>query len=418
MSNLKSVRVLLFTLPLLTSCGSANFNKIFGSKDDSYASLLQRAQLAYDVGDFSKAETLANKAYARSDNNGDAGVLLGSVYLSQAGIDIFQLVGKLSTLSASKTSTAATSSDKCTTTAASSQSAGNLLAELSCKILSLSDSDKAALGSDVVFSGLSSLGVPSVYVPNEVNDTLRAKVSVLAALDKGIRKLCPFIDRTLVISQSIDERHTSADICPDHTSTSFNNVKAHISFALLHLVESLVFQQGLLTETVSASGGTSARTGIAGVSSTINSATFTTAASLATALTDFKKVVDSVADTANPKAQIALALNGFIVVSQSFTAAGVPASVTSVITKQLTKLKATAATLKGTSTGSDSTYQSKALKGQLNEKYAKTMTTKINDACPTAASCSSTDITALCASYTGISDGTDPAKVTKPTVCQ
>ena len=217
---------MLCILPLLNACGSANVNKIFGAKDDSYASLLDRAQQAYDVNDLALAEELGNKAYARSDNNGDAGVLLGSVYLSQAGIDIFQLVGKLSSLSGSKTTTAATAADPCTSTAAASQSAGNLLGELSCKILSLSEADKLALGTDTAFAGLStSTGITKVYVPNEVTDTLRASVSILSAIDKGIRRLCPFIDRTLVMSQSIDERHTSATICPDHTGTKFSNAK-------------------------------------------------------------------------------------------------------------------------------------------------------------------------------------------------
>ena len=403
-------------LPFLVSCGSANINKIFGSKDDSYASLLERAQEAYDVNNLTLAETLGNKAYARSDNNGDAAVLLGSVYLSSAGIDIFQLVKKLSSLSANKTSTAATTTGTCASTAATSQTAGNLMAELSCKILSLSEADKLVLGTDADFSGLTaSTGISTVYVPNEVTDELRARVSVLASLDKGIRKLCPFIDRTLVISQSIDERHTNADTCPDRTTSKFNSAKAHISFALLHLIEALVFQQGLLAETVSASEGVKARTGITGVSAKIQEAKFTSPVALVTTLASFKKVIDAVADTTNPKAQIALALNGFIVVAQSFTAAGVPEKVTSVITKQLTKLKATASTLKGSSTGSDSTYQSQALKGQLNASVASTMATKINAACSVAGACSPSDITSMCASFSGISEG---AVVTKPTVCQ
>ena len=404
-------------LPLLNACGSANLNQIFGAQDNSYASLLDRAQLAYDVNDLPLAEQLANKAYARSDNNGDAGVLLGNIYLSQAGIDIFQLAGKLSSLSNNTTTKAATAEDKCSATAATSQSAGNLLGELSCKILSLSEADKLALGTDTAFAGLSaSTGITSVYVPNEVTDSLRASVSVLAALDKGIQKLCPFIDRTLVIANSIDERHVSTTICPDRTNTKYNNAKAHIAFGLLHLVEALVFQQGLLTESVAASGGVAARTGIAGVSTEINKATFTTALELATALSAFKKIISAVADTSNPKAQIALALNGFIVVSQSFTAAGVPSSLTSVITKQLTKLKSTADTLKGSSTGSSSTYQTQALKGQINETYAKTMASKVNAACPTKTSCSASDVASLCASYAGIAEGT--SSVTKPTVCQ
>ncbi len=413
----RAMKIWICLVPLVTSCGTANVNKLFGSKDDSYASLLDRAQLAYDLGDFSAAEELANKAYARSENNGDAGVLLGSIYLSQAGIDIFQMVGKISSLSTpSKTATTTTSTDTCSSTTAANQTAGNLLSELSCKLLNLSEADKDNLGTDKTFSGLSSVGVTSVYVPNEVTDTLRSEVSVLAALDKGVKKLCPFINRTLVVSQSIDERHTSTDVCPDRTSSSYNSAKAHITFALLSLVESLVFQQGVLIDGVSSA--TSTRTGVSSVSSKINTKSFgTDIATFATTLTEFKSVVDQVFDTSNTKSQIALALNGFIVVSQSFAAAGVPESVTSIITKQLTKLKETANTLKGSSSGSDTTYQAQALKGQINQSYAKTMAAKINTACPTASSCAG-DKTSLCASYAGISQGVDPAKVTAPTICQ
>lgn len=420
MKSLSKLPVLLAITAVMavTSCGTANVNKLFGSSDDSYSALLQRAQLAYDEGDFSLAEELANKAYARSSNNGDAGVLLGNIYLSQAGIDIFQVVRKLSTLSGS--SSGSSSSSTCSSSSSSGGTGtSNALGQLSCLLLSLSDSDKAALGSEQTFAGLSSIGVSKVYVPSVVDDTLRAKVSTLAALDKGIRKLCPFVSRTLVLSQSIDERHTSTAICPDQTKSSFNSAKVHISFALLHLIEALVFQQGVLIDGVSNASGSSGYTGVQTVSTKISTATFTSATDLANALTSFKSIVDQSFDTTNPKSQLALALNGLIMVSQSFEAAGMPSSVTSVITSQLTKLKETANVLKTSAggTGSDSTYQAQALKGQMNEAYAKAMATKINTQCPTAGSCAA-EKTTLCANYSGISQGVDPSKVQKPIICQ
>lgn len=400
------------------SCGTSNLNKIFGSKDESYASLLDQAQFAYDQGDFSNAEKLANKAYSKSDNNGDAGVLLGSIYLSQAGIDIYQMVGKIASLSSSSSSSTSSSTDSCSQSSSTSQSAGNLLSELSCKLLNLTDADKEALGTTQNFPGLSSVGITNVYVPTEVDDTLRANVSVLSALDKGIRKLCPFIDRTIVLSQSIDERHLDESICPNRTSTKFSGPKAHIAFALLHLVESLVFQQGILIDGVSSASSTTSRTGVQSISTKMSTATFSSITTFASAMSEFKNVVDAVFDTSNPKAQLALALNGFVMVSQSFEAAGVPSSVTSVITNQLANLKKTASTLKGGSTAeSDSTYQKQALKGQMNEAYAKSMAEKINKQCPTASSCAS-DKASLCSSYSGISQGVDPAKKTTPTICQ
>lgn len=406
-------------VPMVVSCGTANINKIFGSEDNSYAGLLFRAEQAYDLGDFSEAETLALKAYERSENNGDAGVLLANVYLSQAGIDIFQIVRKLATLSSSKTQTPSSQNDGCTASGQGNQSASNLLSELSCKLLNLTTADKAALGGNQSFPGLASIGVTEVYIPNEVSDTLRSSVSTLSYIDKAVRKLCPFISHTSVLSQSIDDRHTSSSICPDRTSSEFNLAKAHISFAFLNLVEALVYQQGLLIDGVSSAS--SGYTGVSTVSSKMSQATVSTPADItnfATAMTSFKTIIETAFDTTNPKSQIALALNGFIMVSQSFEAAGVPSTVTSVVTKQLTKLKETASTLKGSASCTDDTKcQSQALKGQMNEKAAKTLAAKINTACANPATCASQK-TSLCDSFSGISQGTDPAKVTKPTICQ
>lgn len=401
---------------MLAACGSANVNKLFGSQDDSYASLLQRAQYAYDEGDFSEAEKLANKAYGRAENNGDAGVLLGNIYLSQAGIDIFQLVGKLSTLSSSSSS-GSSSSSACKSSSSSggqSQSTSNVLGELSCLILSLSDADKDALGTtDTSYDSLIAIGVPNVYIPNEVNDTLRANVSVLNALDKGIKALCPFINRANVLSQSIDERHGNTSLCPDRTSTSFNNAKAHISFALLHLVEALVFQQGVLIDGVSSAE--SSRTGIQGISGKISSYQGNIL-TLASASLEFAEVVGKVFDTDNPKSQIALALNGLIMVSESFEMAGVPSSITNMITGQLTKIRQTASSIPGGD--SSSTKQNQALAGQINQVYANQMAQKINSACPSVgAGCSQEQADDLCAGYTSISNGVDPSKLTKPSVC-
>jgi hypothetical protein len=391
----------------LAACGSANVNKLFGTQDDSYSSLLKRAQYAYDEGDFSEAEKLANKAYGRAENNGDAGILLGNIYLSQAGIDIFQMVGKLSTLSSSSSATdSAANKCKSAPTSGQTQSASNVLGELSCLLLNLSDADKDALGTtDTSYTNLKEIGVPSVYVPNEVNDELRSKVAVLSALDKGIKALCPFIDRSVVLAKSIDERHKDEARCPNRTSTFFNNAKAHISFALLHLVEALVYQQGVLIDGVSSAE--TQRTGVQGISSKISGYQGDNA-KLALASVDFAQVVGKVFDTENPNSQIALALNGLIMVSTSFEMAGVPSAITKVITDQLTNIQQIAGA------NSSSASQSQALAGQINLVYANQMAAKIDAACP-GGTCS--EKAQLCEGFNSISAGTDPAKLRRPAAC-
>lgn len=407
-------RSLVLSVFLLTSCGAANINKIFGSEDNSYAALLRSAQYAYDEGDFNLAEKLANKAYQGAYNNGDAGVLLGNIYLSKAGIDVFQLVGKLSTLSSS--SSGNSTSGACKSSSGTTQSAGSVLSELSCLLLNLSEADKNALGTNQEFPGLKAIQIPSVYIPNEVTSELREKVSILGALDKGIRALCPFINRTAVLGMSVDTRHADPAICPDRTTTSFNSAKAHISFALLHLVEALVFQQGVLIDGVTTAENS--RTGVQGVTTKMASIDTTTPAgisSLALASLDLATVVGKVYDTENPNSQIALALNGLIMVSQAFEVAGVPPSVTSVITGQLTKLKETAADLPGSS---NSDKQSKALAGQITQAYAKQLATKIQTTCPTNNTCSDEEEQRLCAGFNELSQGMTADQITKPTICR
>jgi hypothetical protein len=399
---------------LLVSCGSANVNKIFGSNDESTSALLQKAQFAYDQGDYDAAEEYASKAYASTTSNGEAAILLGNIMLSKSGIDIFQLVEKLSEVSASSTSTT-TSSSACES---SSTDAAGSISKLSCMLLNLTADEVSALGTDkpLTSSALQSLG--SYYQPSNVTDELRQKVNVLKYADRGIRYLCPFVNRQTVFTDSIDERHVLAK-CGDKSSQSFNQVKVHIGFALLHLVETLVYQRSILVDGTTSSSSSTSKVGISTISSTINAQTFTNVNDFVGSMNEFKTVVDSLADTTSPTSQIALALDGLLVVSNSFTAAGVPAKITSSITGGLTKLKETAAKLSAAAGGSATgNYQAQALKGQINEKYAKTVATKMNTVCGADGStCTAEQKTELCASYAGISEGVDPSKLTKPTYC-
>jgi hypothetical protein len=151
--------------------------------------------------------------------------------------------------------------------------------------------------------------------------------------------------------------------------------------------------------------------------SSVNTSSTQGIVNLALAAADFATVIGKVFDTGNSKSQIALALNGLIMVSQSFEAAGVPSSVTSVITTQLTNLQKTASALPGT--GSSSTKQTQALSGQINQAFASSLAKKIEDACPTVATAGCADNKAsLCAGFTSISQGVESSKVSTPTLCK
>lgn len=410
------VLVLTATTSILTSCGSANINKLFGSTDNSTTALIQRAQMAYDKGDYDAAEDYATQAYNGTSNNGEAAELLGSIMLSKAGIDIFQVVGKLSELSTAKTSTTTTTTtDSC---GSSTSDAASSLSTLSCKLLSLTSDDIAALGDTVTLKSNYFSPVTSYYAPKVITDEIRAKVNVLKYTDKGIRMLCPFVDRTKVTGSSIDTRHTLAN-CGDKSGTSYNSAKVHIAFALLHLTETLVYQRSILSDATSSTSGSSG--GIITLSSKITSANFGTDISgFITAISDFQSMVNAIADTGNANSQISLALDGLTVVASSFGVAGVPDKIISVVTGGLTKIKETASKL-ATAAGnasSSATYQTQALKGQFSQKYASAVNTKINSVCGTdGKSCSTDQKTQLCTSYSSISQGIDPSTVSKPTWC-
>lgn len=408
--KIKMIILTTATAAAVNSCGAANFNRIFGNTDNSTAAQLQRAQIAYDKGDYDAAEDYATQAYNGTSSNGEAAELLGTIMLSKAGIDIFQIVGKLSDLSTTKTTTTTTSTDSC---GSSTTDAASSLSTLACKLLSLSDADIANLGTTEPLTSSLFSPLTSYYKPKSITDEVRQSVNVLKYTDRGIRYLCPFISRAKVTGASTDSRHALAT-CGDKSASSYNYAKVHIAFALLHLTETLVYQRTILSDSTSTGG-------IASMSSKISSATIgTDISSFITAVSEFKGMVDAVADTGSTNSQISLALDGLTVVAASFGEAGVPEKIISVVTGGLAKIKETASKL-ATAAGSasaSSTYQTQALKGQISKKYAATIATKMNSVCGSDGStCSTTQKTQLCTSYSSISQGADPAASSKPTWC-
>lgn len=404
--------IMLIAAASLSNCGSANFNKIFGSKDDSYDALLQRAEMAYDRGRFDDAEEFATKAYAAADNNGEAAVLLGSIMLSQAGIDIFELVGQIAEISQTTASPVSSSEGGCSApTGDSKSSATGLLTYLSCKLLNLTEADLNALGTKIPLTspGLSPLG--SYFSPALVTEELRQKVKVLSKASKGISFLCPFVKRDTVLKDSTDTRHAES-VCQNKTGQTYNSSKAHISFALLHFVETLVYQNSILIDSQSGSD----QVGITKIANQVNGFSFTNVSDFVATTNEFKTVIDNVSDAVSPSSQLALAVNGLVSTTAAFAEAGVPESITKSITDSLAKLREAANKLSQANSGASSNYQAQAFKGQLNEKLSQSMSSKINSVCASSA-CSAEQISSLCQSYAGISQSVDVSKVSKPTVC-
>ena len=106
----------VFLVGILSGCGSANFNKIWGGDDKALDSLIAQAKIHYDKGDFDKAEDFAEKAYDINDQNEEAAVLLGYINLSKGGIDPFVLAKKLVCMGANNNDASKCTGSTATTT--------------------------------------------------------------------------------------------------------------------------------------------------------------------------------------------------------------------------------------------------------------------------------------------------------------
>lgn len=379
-------------------CGDANFNKIFGSTDEGGDTKLQLARSYYDVGKFEEAEDLLTELIERNEDNEGAAVLLGYTYLSTGGIDPFQLARKLIEISKPTTTTTTpttlteleemefaeartailnqeTGTTGTTTGATASTGASNTSTTLLKlgSIVSLSEADHVRLRNGFYVSSSGLFAADTVPVPREVTEELRASVKVLHNMNRAVKLICRFVDDSTKVAG--DPRDQSAS-CAQTSIPRKQSAKAHFLWAFSHLTEAMVYQSVLLYSTIEAGKSnfevagnvinTFQATGTSGISEFVSK------------VTDLKKAVDTVFDVANANSMISSTLRDILAVNMAFQAlAGLPESMTKSITTALSKLEEIAKQFGGGTATVDG--QTKALKGQMIEKFSKTVGAKIND---------------------------------------
>ena len=500
-NSTKKISALLATslaAAAMGGCGSeTNLNKMWGTDGDAADSIYIEAKASYDKGDFRHAEDLLEKLVGRNKDNERAVVLLGYTYMSMGGIDPFTLARKLIAITASSTTdataaaktaadnaallgsaaadleqarhafmadtgddvgfAAADGSGSDTTTA--STNASSTLTKLS-SIVNLSADDFTKLGSpfkgDSDLFGADESSATHLIVPNLVTDDLRNSVDVLLYMNKAMKVICRFVDTGAKVD---GDDVANASSCDQTAEARPDAAKAHFLWAFTHLAEAMVFQSVLLY-TSSTSGTSNFET----ASQEISKFTTPTSGDLAPFLaevTDLKSAVDQVFDVSTPNSMISTTLRDILSVNAAFTAlSGLPASMTKPITDALAKINTVAAQVGG---DSGATGQTKALKGQMLEKFSSTIGTKISsvtdkqiaaaglpagtplaskadfDKIKTSGTLTATQQTkvdelskklygdpatptdtGLCGAYTTLSDGEDPTKAeaSKPAPCK
>ncbi len=406
---------------LLAGCGAGtNFNQIWGGDDDAFDSLMARARISYDRGDFKDASELAEKARAINPLSEDANILLGYINLSLGGIDPFILAQRLIEVN--------TPESAATNLAEGSNSGGvaGTLQNLN-KLINLTSDDLTLLSESYETPASSFFAEIPILRPKTVTAELRETVPVLKAMNNALKYVCGFVEDGVRVAA---DPRDSFESCPKVAGEKSQTYKAHFLWAFAHLTEALVFQSVLLYS----DGKDGKNSNIEQRSKKINNADFsaTGTAGLTTFVTtvaELKESVDAIfaseTTVAGGVTQLTATLNAMQSVSLAFAALpGMPSDLTSKITTAMDEIKKIGQKI---NTSSETLGQSQALKGQMTETFSKTVATKIDETiCKEYTSCNavpeevknSEDVKKLCDSYTSLATGVDPAKQAPPQVCQ
>ncbi len=380
--------LLLLVLTSLIGCGEKyNVNQIFVSdkQKESLESLLERAQIAYDSGDFDDAMSLANKAEKLSPASEDVAILQGYIHLSLSGMDPFKIAKTLVSASSSSSSLAGTSN------------ASTFLTTIR-SILNVSNTDLQKLGEYKNEETLVRFKDYDIVLPDSA-ETVRnnAPLDVFTHINAAISKVCPFVNES-VKTTDVDSRHNSTNCVPTSTVRS-KAVIAHFLWAFVHIAEAAVFY-GVLQYQDDGAAKAHLQLRADALESDSDSLSVGEYAQHAVSLAS---AVDSVFAIEDSGSQISAVLNNILVATEAFNAIG---SVPDKIKKSLAKATSSITSSQESFTGdSDETKQRNALKSQLNEAMSSQLSseiTKLAEENPTEFAQNKTD---LCGAYATISGG-------------
>ena len=405
----------------LASCGgTANFNKVFGGDDGAGDTRLIAAQTAFDAGNFATAEKYAKELVAANPYNERASILLGFTHLSMGGVDPFILSRQLIKLTKATSSTSSTPSTGAasklegdlelalpTTGTTSTTASGSLSSGVSSvlvqfeSLVAISDTEQKKLFSKL-FSTSDISPAPSklnlfgasnqLYIPNEVDATLRASVDVLNYFDLALADVCRFVDADIITTQV--QRGASTTCTPTTNSRKYPE-QAHFLWAFSHLAEAVTFQRALLYVS---EGNTQPSIDVA--SSKISAQNSASSASdietLVANVAEVSTAVGKVFDVTDPKSMILATIADLESVTLGFgKIANMPASIQKGITGAFSDLTALSKTASG---GATAVNNAKSLKTQITTSLAKVVGTKIQSAA-TSNTATTAQITSLCTGF-------------------
>jgi len=387
-SLLTSKIILLLLTVFLGSCGEKyNFNQLFVSakQKESLESLLNRAEIAYDKGDFDEALTLANKAGEISPGNEKVAILQGYIHLSLSGMDPFLLAKALVKASSSSS-----------TALASSSNASSFLSTIR-SVLNVTNTDLQKLGEYSNEEDLVRFKDYDIILPDEADDVrTEAPLSVFTHINAAISKICPFVDES-VKTPDLDSRHS----CTATSTIRTQDVVSHFLWAFVHIAEAAVFYGVLQYQNEDAEKAhlQLRADALESDSDSLSVGVYVQhAVSLATA-------VNQVFAIENPDSQISAVLNNIFVATQAFAAIG---NIPDKMKKSLEKATESITDTKDSFSGeSEEVKQRNALKAQLNEKMSGQISseiTKMAEENPTEFAENKTEV---CDAYTTISGGAD-----------
>lgn len=410
---------------LLSGCGAdSNFNQIWGGRDTQEGKL-QQAKLYYDSGNYAEAAKIAQDLLNINSDNEDAAILLGYTHLSIGGIDPFRLSCKMITINsgqecprhpASTTSTQNSTQTTTTTTptsrpsrledhshlardaaafdlltqsntrnngstptsntsTSSSNKATDVLKKLSQELLSISDTEYSSLSVGKYSTGI--FASAPIYQPQRISEPLRESVNILREMNLALKSVCRFVDTSVLAEFQNTEKTGRYDTnCTQTTQARRNTAKAHFLWAFAHLTEAMVYQSVLLYS--SASTVTNGSSNFEAAVNSISNKTYldsTGISSFASDVDELKNLTDAVFDTTDGS-MLSETIKDLRSSGLAINALSLPSEISGTITKALDNLETISQKI--TQTTDVSSRNSKALKTQITENFAKTIGTKLN----------------------------------------
>jgi hypothetical protein len=358
--------LMLSLMVLLSSCSEGtSFNQIFVSKaeKETLISLMTKAQLAYDRGEFKGALVLAEKARDLSPKNEDIAILLGYINLSLAGMDTFAIARAM----VDATNTGTKSESKTTLAESNSSSSATIFLDAISTILNIGKEDIETLGTISEDQDKELFADYPVLLPESAKKARRSGLTAFYRISAAIASVCPFVDAEA--KSASDERHSEANCEP----TEFKREKAvvaHFLWAFAHIAEAAVFYSALQYKNEGAT--------VANIQARANQLQ---AGQGSLSLTEYASHMVSLADAVTKVYAIDDSASQFSAIVSNLTVAGKAfgqiANIPSEIKKSLNRALASITATNNVDGTSADQKQSSALKAQLNKSMSNELAAKI-----------------------------------------